>query len=278
MLKKETKAKLIKAVTAVIILLCIFLVLDIIFTFVKSRRIGASDLKITAGDIASKKAVSYQEYTQKLKNVFSGSGADKDVAGKKFELISLINGGNWSKIKLTGTILGGSVSMGVVEADGKNYAVYKGESLGDYRVKDVTKSSVVFEGNGEKKTIMLNYSGTGSSVTTQGSASSPSSNTVLSKEELNSLIEPPDRLAKEATFMPIQQDGLAGVKLAYLKPDSLLQKIGLMQNDVLLEVNGQSLQSGDDIFKAYQIFRNEDHIAIKVKRGSDDVNITLEVK
>lgn len=274
-IKKLNNPLTIKILIIIILLVSVFLLTDTGMSIVKNNISSKSDLEIKSSEITPPQIVTYPEYMQKLKKLFSTSSqTDKDAAGKKFELISIINSGSWNKIKLNGTLINDNVSLAILQADDKNYAVTKGESLGDYRVIDVTRSTVTFEGEGEKKTIMVNYTGEAVSPTEESSLSGKT----LKREELNALLEPPDRLAKEATFMPVQDGGISGVKLSYLKDGSLLQKVGLMQNDILLEVNGESLKSGNDIFKAYQVFRNEDDISIKLKRGGKDINVKLEVK
>lgn len=283
-MKKEDKEKLIKQAAKlgviVIALLCLFLAADVASAYLKNRVSADSDLKINAADITPRKLPTYPEYLQGLKNLFSSSAkSGKDELGKKFELVSAMNNRNWDRIKLAGTLINSSVSLAILTLGDKNYSVTKGEGLGDWRVNKITKSTVSFEGEGETKTIMINYSGEGGNVLTEeASTSGASAGTILTRQDVNNLIEPPDRLAQEATFMPVAQGGISGVKLAYLKEGSLLQKIGLTQNDVLLEVNGESLKTGNDIFKAYQAFRNEDHIAIRLNRGGEEKNIKLEIR
>lgn len=273
-IKKLNKPWVVKLGAILILLVCVFLLTDLAMSVIKNNISSRSDLELKPVEVTPAKIVTYPEYLQKLKNIFfTSSGKDKDVAGKKYELISIINSGSWEKIQLNGTLINDNVSLAILQADNKNYAVSKGETLGDYRVSDVTRSTVVFEGAGEKKTIMVNYTGGVLSSTEESS----SSGKTIKREELNALIEPPDKLAKEATFTPVQEAG-GGVLLSYMKDGSLLQKIGLMQNDILTEVNGETLKTGSDIFKAYQVFRNEDHISIKLKRGGKDLNVKIEVK
>jgi len=273
-IKKLNKPWVAKLGIALILLICVFSLTDLAMSVIKNNMSSKSDLEIKAAEATPVKIVTYPEYQQKLKNIFfTSSGKDKDLAGKKSELLSLMNSGGWDKIQLNGTLINDNVSLAILQANNKNFAVTKGETIGDYRVSDVTRSTVVFDGMGEKKTIMVNYTGETLSTTQE----SPSSGKTIKREELNALIEPPDRLAKEATFTPVQDAG-GGVMLSYMKDGSLLQKIGLMQNDVLTEVNGETLKTGSDIFKAYQVFRNEDHISIKLKRSGKDMNVKIEVK
>lgn len=273
-IKKLNKPWVVKLGAVIILLICVFLLTDLAMSVIKNNISSKGDLEIKPVEVTPARIVTYPEYLQKLKNIFfTSSGKDKDLAGKKSELIAIIDSGSWDKIKLNGTLINDNVSLAILQADGKNYAVTKGETLGDYKVIDITRSTVVFEGAGEKKTVMVNYTGESVSATEETS----SSGKTIKREELNALIEPPDRLAKEATFTPVQEAG-GGVMLSYMKDGSLLQKIGLMQNDILTEVNGETLKTGSDIFKAYQVFRNEDHISIKLKRGGKDMNVKIEVK
>jgi general secretion pathway protein C len=86
-------------------------------------------------------------------------------------------------------------------------------------------------------------------------------------------------LSSQARVMPyVVQGEPRGFRLTRLQQDSVLQKIGLRNGDVLHKVNGLSLTSPDDALRAYQLLQQEGTVRLEILRGNRPTTLTYEIR
>lgn len=86
-------------------------------------------------------------------------------------------------------------------------------------------------------------------------------------------------LMTQARTVPSYQNGKAnGYKLFSIKPNSLYQKIGLQNGDVISKINGYDLSSPDKALEVYAKMKDAPSIQVDVKRRGRDMTMNYNVK
>jgi len=78
------------------------------------------------------------------------------------------------------------------------------------------------------------------------------------------------RIMRETRFMPYSEEGrVVGFKLIRIPLKSPLAAIGLRPDDIVLEINGVTLDSVSTVLALYAEVRNADRIQLRLKRGGE---------
>lgn len=84
---------------------------------------------------------------------------------------------------------------------------------------------------------------------------------------LQELSRDPSRLLMAARIVPVTAQGqVRGFRLFALRPDSLLGRLGLLNGDLVLGVNGQALTTPDHALGAYAALRDADSALLNLER------------
>ena len=86
----------------------------------------------------------------------------------------------------------------------------------------------------------------------------------LSRDDLTRATANLNSLASEARIVPDKKEG--GFKIFSIKPDSIWQKIGIQNGDVVKSINGIELSSPDKALEAYGRLRNANRLSLDVVR------------
>lgn len=194
-------------------------------------------------------------------------------------------------VQLKGTILGASgVSLAVLsDGSGETRLLSVGEQVGDLTLAEVAQHSATFKRGQETVVLTLldSGSGGGSSATTAAPVAvntpvAPAPSQVKPPEtmaEMQELLNNPATASEGFKLTPINRKGESyGVMLEFRKPGNLMAAIGLRHGDILLNVNGRPLKSGEDMYTAYQEMRNSPTVSFEVDRGGQVVPVKFEVK
>jgi general secretion pathway protein C len=86
-------------------------------------------------------------------------------------------------------------------------------------------------------------------------------------------------LMKQVRIRPFFLGGQpAGLSLAGVAPGSIFAQMGIRNGDVLQAVDGQPIQSVDDIVNLYQSLKSAEDIAIQVRRGGRIEDIRYKIQ
>jgi len=159
------------------------------------------------------------------------------------------------------------------------------------RVKNIDRRRVVLDNAGKLEELALDENGDGPAMPRQRArrpSRSPRRNATASRETLN------DRLAKlngqdgqglskilsSARIVPhYGEDGqMAGMKVDAIKSDSLLQKVGLLNGDVITEVNGISVDRLDATGAIFEELSSAEEIDVAATRNGQTVFLTADAE
>ena len=103
---------------------------------------------------------------------------------------------------------------------------------------------------------------------------------VISKDFRNKMLSQDlSKILQDAKAEPFFESGeLNGFKLTRIKQDSIYQKSGLQNNDVIREINGVSLIDTGQAIKLLQSLRGENEIEVRLTRGGSSLTLTMQVQ
>jgi general secretion pathway protein C len=88
------------------------------------------------------------------------------------------------------------------------------------------------------------------------------------RADVEKLVRNPGALLSQATMIPkFDQDQMVGLELRAIKPGSLFERIGLKNNDVIVEFNGQPIHSTQDTAKILAEFSQADEVDVVLQSG-----------
>jgi len=178
-----------------------------------------------------------------------------------------------SSFDLKGTIAGG-VSFGfiIIEERGKNkQRLYRlGDMIGRARLIKITRNTAIIKSEGREITLKIKETPEGSLLSRSQApqARMPGSGMALSKGEVNEKLRDLKTIMTQAAVRPYFEGGeQEGFIVSDIKPDSLYQKLGLQNGDIITEVNGNQMKSADDILQMINIMQSGGNIALSLKRN-----------
>lgn len=102
---------------------------------------------------------------------------------------------------------------------------------------------------------------------------------VIDRSEVDKAMKNINKLLMEARAVPYRENGqIAGFRLLGIKSDSLFRKLGAKNGDVIQEVNGVQIKDPATAMQLYQQLQTNDKFDIKVKRGGEDKNFTVNIR
>jgi general secretion pathway protein C len=101
----------------------------------------------------------------------------------------------------------------------------------------------------------------------------------LSRAMLNKVLDNAGKIIGIAAVAPKIENGVSvGMEIRGIRPDTLLTKIGIQNQDILESVNGQSLSSPDAALGAYTTLRTADKFTLSVRRDGKSMMINYNLQ
>ncbi len=132
--------------------------------------------------------------------------------------------------------------------------------------------------NGRKEFLMLNE-GISSRSSSSSEDDSSGDNVVVDEAELDKALSNLPVLLQQARAVPFFKDGKSvGLRLFAIRSGSLYEKIGLMNGDILKELNGTSLGDVSQAIKLFEKLKEEKDITLKLERGRENKVIHYAIR
>lgn len=197
-------------------------------------------------------------------------------------------GGNY---KLVGTITGPGASSYAIIQDGadrkqKIYRIH--ENIDGGKIISIFRDRVLIKRQGEVE--ILSFIEKEKEVRPKAAASpaAPAGEVVkrlsasrflINREDVTAFVGNINQFMTQARFKPhfvMGQPG--GFSISEIVPGSLIEKIGLRNNDVLKKVNGQAINKPEEIFQAYSQLLRDANIEVEIERGGRSEVFRYEIK
>jgi general secretion pathway protein C len=101
----------------------------------------------------------------------------------------------------------------------------------------------------------------------------------VNREELSDQLENLGQKLSETRLTPHFTGGQPdGFMISNIPKNSLLERIGLRNGDVLKGMNGQKFSSPDELLRMYDQFQSEPQLRLELERGKRSETLTYEVR
>lgn len=190
-------------------------------------------------------------------------------------------------MSLIGTMVNPGTSIAVLMLSNKETVVREGDMAGTFKVVEIRDASVIMEMNGQRKTLWMpslepphqNAPALAAlpPPPVPKAEPPPSGPVTLSKSERDQVMSNLNVQLAKLRIIPFRKStGEAyGSKVEYVENGSFLNKMGLRQGDILLQVNGRPVNTPEDGMNVFQTLTHEDRVVLKVDRNG--AQVTQEV-
>ncbi len=186
-------------------------------------------------------------------------------------------------IALMGTVSGAHQNFAVIfDTASKKQEIYKvKDDIGNgWHVHKIEKNRVALTKGGREESLEIKFTEAGQMQGGGSLKQNVAGNSVkLSPHEVEGAFSDLNKVMTQARVIPNIVDGkTSGYKIFNIIPDSIYTKIGLLNNDIIERVNGVEINSPDMFYQLFQQIRNENRVALDLKRGEERKSIAVEIR
>jgi type II secretion system protein C len=102
---------------------------------------------------------------------------------------------------------------------------------------------------------------------------------VVNREDVSASVSNINQFMTQARIKPYFVTGRpSGFSVSEIQPGSLMEKLGLQNNDVVKKVNGQAIDKPEDVFQAYSQLQRDSNIELEIERGGRREVLRYEIR
>lgn len=189
------------------------------------------------------------------------------------------------KLKLWGTVVGtGRQSIAVIQEEKARTQTlfHEGDSVSKALIKKILRSSVVLNYNGEDQILEMEASmpkGHATAIPVPMSSSVNTSTMTIEKSVIDDAINDMETLTKQVRVRPHFSKGKPDGLLIYgIRNNTLFNKLGLKNGDILMGVDNKELNSISDALALYQTLSQASQAKLEIKRRGKTKEIIYNVQ
>jgi general secretion pathway protein C len=175
-------------------------------------------------------------------------------------------------IELKGTVAGGpKYGFAIIEEKGtrKQRLVKIGDVLLGVEVLRIKRNEIDLLVNDQKRTLKIVESKE-ASILSPSPAAKPGiapGTTVLNRSEIDEGLQDMGSLLRQALVRPYFTAGVPdGFLISNIRAGSLYKKMGMIDGDIIQEVNHQKIQTADDVMGLLSMVKSSSNLSLTVKR------------
>jgi general secretion pathway protein C len=179
---------------------------------------------------------------------------------------------NINNIQLIGTAIGFK-NLAIIKLDGKTHIVSQGQNINGIRILNIGRDFILVESDGKTGKITFKTKDIKTTLSNNKPLNLPPLDKVLSnytipKSEIEKLTADPGVMLTQIRLIPVVENGQTkGFRFDWIQDGSLFQKMGIQVGDILVAINNQKINSGEDAFRILQMLRNESSIKVTILRN-----------
>ncbi|MGB5217219.1 MAG: type II secretion system protein N [Smithella sp.] len=163
----------------------------------------------------------------------------------------------------------------VEEQGSKKQKLYKlGDKIGSAKLISITRNTAVLSSGGGDITLKVKATIEGN-LLPESSARSMK----LSRDSVNRNLANLNDIMKQAIVRPFMNKGVQeGFIISNIVPDSLYEKMGLKNGDIVVDVNNKKIRGANDLLQAVNLMQTGANISLNIKRAGkqETINYTFE--
>ena len=236
------------------------------------------------------------------RNIFNP--AEKDL--KLFPLVDKQPGGNEAagasesvkpslsgSYKLVGTIIGPEANSWAIlqqGADRKQRILRIHGNIDGGKIVQISRNRILIQREGKEEVLFFNEEEArprpgGSPLPPPAPVAGevvkklPANRYVVNREDVSSAVGNINQFMTQARIKPNFVGGRPnGFSVSEIQGGSLMEKLGLQNNDVVKRVNGQAIDKPEDIFQAYSQLQRDANIELEIERGGRREVLRYEIR
>lgn len=151
-----------------------------------------------------------------------------------------------------------------------NFEVVKlGDKIADFNIAEIKRRAVILERSKKREILMIDKGDKKIAL------KSDSGSVLLNKDKFEKVLARPEDILNQVDFAPAKVDGRKGLLINSIEKGSILANIGLRKGDLIVSVNGKTLNSFNDMMSLakmspassveIKIWRNKRFETLKLK-------------
>jgi general secretion pathway protein C len=195
----------------------------------------------------------------------------KDVNEEETEDLELTS----LKIALLGTVTGNDQNaFAVIEETGKRkQGLYKiGDSVQNATVKKILREKVVLTVGTKDEILTMEESAASRRDKGRGPSKSTArgSTITVNRKDIQNSLKDINKLMSEVRIRPHFKDGESdGLSVSRIKGGSVFSKLGLRNGDIVQKINGEPINSPDEVLALYEKLKSGSRVSLEVTRKGE---------
>jgi general secretion pathway protein C len=142
-----------------------------------------------------------------------------------------------------------------------------GDNIGSAKLIKITRNTATLRSGGREITLKVKATLEGPLLPNSPGSVTPKSMT-LSKKTVNENLSDLKSLMSQAVVRPYLNKGVQeGLIISNIAPNSLYEKMGLQNGDIIIDVNNKPIQGADNLLQTVNLMRSGGSISANVKRN-----------
>ncbi len=197
--------------------------------------------------------------------------ASEDVNEEEIEELELTS----LKIALLGTVTGSEQNAFAVieETDKRKQGLYKiGDSVQNATVKKILREKVVLRvGTKDEILTMEESAASRRDKRRRPSKSTERGSTItVSRKDIQNSLKDINKLMSQVRIRPHFKDGKSdGLSISRIKGGSIFSKLGLRNGDIVQKINGEPINSPDEVLVLYEKLKSGSRVSLEVTRKGE---------
>jgi general secretion pathway protein C len=156
----------------------------------------------------------------------------------------------------------------IEERDTHKQKLYRlGDNIGSAKLIKITRNTATLSSGGREITLKVKATLEGPLLPNSPGSATPRSMT-LSKKTVNENLSDLKSIMSQAVVRPFLNEGIQeGLIISNIAPNSLYEKMGLQNGDIIIDVNNKRMQSDDNLLQTVNLMQSGSSIAVNVKRN-----------
>lgn len=187
------------------------------------------------------------------------------------------------KLKLWGTVIGNDgETYAVVESNDRTQHLFRaGDSIQGAIIKLILRGKVVLTVNGKDEVLEMEKMLTSSAGRSYPAASKsiPQQKIPVERSQIESAVQNVNQMMQEIKIRPhFEQGKLDGVSIIGIKPNSIFRKMGLLSGDILTGIDGNKVESVEDVMQFLENLDSATMAKLDIKRKGRTQTIEYNIE
>ena len=142
-----------------------------------------------------------------------------------------------------------------------------GDKIGSAKLIKITRNTATLRSEGREITLKVKATIEGSLLPNSPGHATPKSMT-LSKKTVNENLNDLKSIMNQAVVRPSLNEGVQeGLIISNIAPNSLYEKMGLQNGDIIIDINNKPIQSADNLLQTVTLMQSGGNVTLNVKRN-----------